>query len=85
MAQEYRCTRNAPYEHECLGQLDLRERQGHYVWAECEEAAWGKMAVKFPEEVRAGFTVQKWEGFNVRIGEARQSKNYSIKLSPEHN
>jgi hypothetical protein len=47
--------------------LDLRERQGHYVWAECDEAAWEKMAVKFPEEVRAGFTVQEWEGFNVQI------------------
>jgi hypothetical protein len=72
--QEYRCTRNAPYEHDCTGQLDLRERQGHYVRADCEEAAWRKMAMKFPQEVRAGFTVQKWEGFNVRIVEIGTSK-----------
>jgi hypothetical protein len=72
MMREYRCTRNALYEHECTGQLDLRERQGHYVWADCEEAAWRKMAMKFPEEVRSGFTVQEWEGFNVRIIEPRK-------------
>jgi hypothetical protein len=62
------------YEHDCTGQLDLRERQGHYVWADCEEAAWGKMALKFPQEVFAGFTVEKWKRFNVRVVEAPNGK-----------
>ena len=72
MMREYRCTCNAPYQHPCAGQLDIRERQGYYIWADCEEAAWEQMAQKFPDETKAGFTTQEWEGFNVRIVERRK-------------
>ncbi|WP_072013905.1 hypothetical protein [Myxosarcina sp. GI1] len=57
---EYRCTRNALYLHECLGRDDIRERQGHYIHAESEEEAWQKMALRYPDETEAGFTVQDW-------------------------
>ncbi len=72
MPREYRCTRNALYSHNCLGHNDLTARQGHYVWAESEEEAWEKMATKFPEETEAGFTVQAWEGFNVKVVELKR-------------
>lgn len=88
--REYRCTCNAPYQHPCAGQLDIRERQGYYIWADCEEAAWEQMAQKFPDETKAGFTTQEWEGFNVRIVEHRKDwvlkiirKNSSKQLSIE--
>lgn len=71
--REYRCTRNAPYQHECPGQSDLRERQGYYVWAECTESAWEKMAGRFPKETTDGFTIEEWEGVNVRIVEVHKS------------
>ncbi|MCC0179183.1 hypothetical protein I4641_19645 [Waterburya agarophytonicola K14] len=57
---EYRCTRNALYSHDCTGRDDLRERQGHYIHASSEEEAWQIMAIRYPEETRAGFTVQNW-------------------------
>jgi hypothetical protein len=69
MTREYRCTRNAPYLHPCAGQLDIRERQGHYVYADCEEGAWEQMAQEFPDETEAGFTIQEWKSFDVRIVE----------------
>jgi len=72
MSREYRCTRNASYSHKCLGHNDLTARQGHYVWAEGEEEAWQKMATRFPEEAEAGFTVQAWEGFNVKVVELKR-------------
>jgi hypothetical protein len=67
--QEYRCTRNAPYLHDCLGQDDISARQGYYIWANGTEDAWQKMAIRFPEEVTQGFTVDPWEGFNVTVVE----------------
>lgn len=57
---EYRCTRNALYLHDCTGRDDLRERQGHYIHAESEEEAWQKMAIQYPKETGAGFTIQDW-------------------------
>ncbi|OYE00177.1 hypothetical protein [Nostoc sp. 'Peltigera membranacea cyanobiont' 232] len=73
--REYRCTRNALYSHECTGRDDLRERQGHYIWAESEEEAWEKMATRFPEEADAGFTVQEWESFDVTVVEIKRDEN----------
>jgi nicotinic acid phosphoribosyltransferase len=70
--REYRCTRNAPYKHNCIGHDDIRERQGHYVWANSEEEAWEKMAKQYPDETADGFTTQEWEGFNVIIREVRR-------------
>jgi hypothetical protein len=73
--REYRCTRNALYLHNCTGRDDLRERQGHYIWAESEEEAWEKMATRFPEEADAGFTVQEWESFDVTVVEIKRDEN----------
>ncbi len=69
--REYRCTRNASYSHDCTGRDDIRERQGYYVWANSEEAAWEEMAKRYPEETVDGFTIQEWEGFNVTIREVK--------------
>jgi lipase chaperone LimK len=76
--KEYRCTRNALYLHDCTGRNDIRERQGYYISAESEEEAWQKMATRFPEETAAGFTVQEWEGFNVKVVELRRDENGNI-------
>jgi hypothetical protein len=73
--REYRCTRNALYLHNCTGRDDIRERQGHYIWAESEEEAWEKMATRFPEEAEAGFTVQEWESFDVTVVEIKRDEN----------
>jgi hypothetical protein len=65
--KEYRCTRNALYAHDCIGHDDLTARQGYYIEAENVEDAWQKMAVRFPEEREAGFTVEQWERFPVVV------------------
>jgi len=52
---EYRCTRNEPYMHNCLGRDDIRVRQGYYVHADSEEEALRQMALDFPKD-RHGFT-----------------------------
>lgn len=72
--KEYRCTRNALYQDEGPGRDDISARQGHYIKAESEEEAWEIMAVRYPNEVQAGFTVQEWEGFNVIIVEIKQDE-----------
>lgn len=72
--KEYRCTRNAPYSHQCIGHDDLTARQGYYIQANSIEEAWQKMAIRFPDEVEAGFTVQEWEGFNVKVVEIRRDE-----------
>lgn len=64
---EFRCTRNALYDHDCLGHDDLTARQGHYITADNEEQAREQMGIRFPEEIEAGFTVQPWKSFNVKI------------------
>lgn len=69
MQKEYRCTRNATYSHKCIGHDDLTARQGYYIKASSEEEALQKMAVRFPEEMSYGFTVQEWQGFNVTVEE----------------
>ncbi len=69
MEREYRCTRNAPYSHNCLGNLDIRARQGYYITAFSQEEAWQKMAVRFPEEAGDGFTVEQWQGGDVTVVE----------------
>lgn len=63
---EFRCTRNLPYLHECIGKHDVGARQGHYVRAESEEAARDVMAEDFPNDAmalgREAFTVTYWGG-----------------------
>ncbi len=76
--KEYRCTRNAMYSHQCIGHDDLTARQGHYIQANSIEEAWQKMAIKFPEETEAGFTVQEWKGFNVKVLEIRQDQEGNV-------
>lgn len=36
------------------------------------------MAIKFPEESEAGFTVQEWEGFNVKVVEIRHDAEGNV-------
>ncbi len=72
--QEYRCTRNAPYTHDCIGHDDITARQGYYIKANSAEEALEKMAARFPEEVNEGFTVQEWEGGNVTVVEVKQDR-----------
>lgn len=67
--QEFRCTRNALYTHDCTGRDDIRERQGYYINAQTEEEAWEKMASRFPKETEEGFTVERWQSFNVVVVE----------------
>jgi hypothetical protein len=76
--REYRCTRNALYQHDCTGRHDLRERQGHYVHANSEEEAWQIMAGRYPQETTAGFTVHPWEGGNVRVIEVKRDKDGNV-------
>ncbi|MDV3002531.1 MAG: hypothetical protein N5P05_004186 (plasmid) [Chroococcopsis gigantea SAG 12.99] len=56
---EYRCTRNAPYQENCPGKSDITARQGHYIRAESPEEALQEMANRYPDEAEAGFTVQE--------------------------
>jgi hypothetical protein len=72
MEKEYRCTRNALYTHDCLGHDDITARQGYYIKADSAEEALEKMAIRFPEEVNEGFTVQEWEGFDVIVEEVKR-------------
>lgn len=72
MQKEYRCTRNAPYTHDCLGHDDITARQGYYIKANSAEKALEEMAIRFPEEVNEGFTVQEWEGGNVTVVEVKR-------------
>lgn len=69
--KKYRCTRNALYTHDCLGRDDLVPRQGHYIEANSAEEAWEKMAIRFPNEVKEGFTVHEWKSFSVKIVEVK--------------
>jgi hypothetical protein len=66
------------YSHQCIGHDDLTARQGHYVQANSIEEAWQKMAIKFPEETAAGFTIQEWRGFNVRVVEIRRDEEGNV-------
>ena len=76
--KEYRCTRNALYTDDCLGRDDLTARQGYYIQANTAEEAWQKMAIRFPKETEAGFTVNKWEGFNVEIIEIKRDDEGNV-------
>jgi hypothetical protein len=76
--KEYRCTRNDPYSHQCIGHDDLTARQGYYIPANSIEEAWQKMAIRFPEETVAGFTVQEWKSFNVKVVEIRRDEEGNI-------
>jgi hypothetical protein len=66
------------YSHQCIGYDDLTARQGHYIKADSIEEAWQKMAIKFPEEAEAGFTVQEWRGFNVFAVEIKRDREGNI-------
>lgn len=76
--REFRCTRNAPYQHDCAGRDDIRERQGRYIWAETEEEAWQEMAKLYPNETTFGFTVQEWESFDVKVVEVKRDEDGNI-------
>ena len=76
---EYRCTRNKSYAGDCTGRDDLTARQGYYIQAESPEGAWKEMATRFPDEVTYGFTVDQWEGFNVKVVEVPQDKELENK------
>ena len=76
--KEYRCTRNAPYSHDCLGHNDPTEGQGYYLKANSAEEAWPKMAIRFPDETSAGFTVQEWESFNVKVVKVERDEEGNI-------
>lgn len=71
MQREFRCTRNAPYSHQCLGHDDSSARQGYYIIASSQEEAWEKMASRFPKETDEGFTVEEWQGGDVTVVEVR--------------
>jgi hypothetical protein len=66
------------YSHQCIGHDDLTARQGHYIQAHSIEEAWQKMAIRFPEETEAGFTVQEWRGLNVFAIEIKQDREGNI-------
>lgn len=76
--REFRCTRNALYSHDCLGRDDITARQGHYIKANSAKEAWEKMAIRYPEETEAGFTIQEWESFNVIVVEIKRDENGDI-------
>lgn len=71
--KEFRCTCNAQYSHNCLGRDDLTARQGHYIRAESAEEARQIMALRYPEDAEAGFTVEEFERFNVIIREVKSN------------
>lgn len=75
---EFRCTRNTPYAHDCIGYEDLTVRQGYYLQADNAEEAWEKMAARFPEETRLGFTVQEWKSFNVTVIQVKRDQDGNI-------
>ena len=58
--KEYRCTRNASYTGNCRGRDDISARECYYIHAESEEEAWQIMALRYPQETAAGFTIQDW-------------------------
>ena len=75
---EYRCTRNASYTGNCKGRDDITARQGYYIHAESEEEAWQQMAIRYPKETAAGFSVQDWSegsGKSVVILRVEQDEN----------
>lgn len=74
MHREFRCTRNAPYSHQCLGHDDLSARQGYYIKAADSEEAWEKMASRFPKEADVGFTVNEWQGGDVTVMEVTREE-----------
>lgn len=56
--REYRCTRNAPYMHDCIGHDDIGSRQGHYVDGYSVGDAVKEMIRSHPDEIEEGFTIQ---------------------------
>lgn len=57
---EYRCTRQALYQHDCIGRDNTRVRQGYYIEADDEADAIDEMVCLFPKECKVGFTVQRY-------------------------
>jgi hypothetical protein len=78
MRKEYRCTRNADYDCDCYGRDNISARQGYYIHAHSKEEAWQMMAIRYPKETEAGFTVQEWEGFNVTIVEVKRDEDGKV-------
>ena len=42
------------------------------------EEAWEKMAMRFPKETEAGFTVEEWESFNVKLVRVERDKEGNL-------
>lgn len=59
---EYRCTRNTPYQKGSDGYADHRARQGYYILAHDAMEAEEEMSRRFPNDT-AGFTVKLWKRF----------------------
>ena len=76
--KDYRCTRTALYQHDCLGKNDISARQGYYIQAHGIEEAWEQMATRYPEETELGFTIQEWKGFDVKVVEIKRDKYGNI-------
>jgi len=55
---EYRCTRNKLYSHNCIGRDNLSVRQGHYVTAQSEAEAHAEMCKRFPKD-EGDFTIHQ--------------------------
>jgi hypothetical protein len=72
--REYRCTRNKPYQQDCIERDNIRARQGYYIQVNSEEEALEEMAKLFPEDTGYGFTVQPWKGFDDPIGEVQREQ-----------
>lgn len=64
---EYRCTRDYPYQGNCPGNTNPKTRQGYYITAYCPRVALSIMAERFPQDVAFGywFTCDLWKE-NVR-------------------
>ena len=79
--REYRCTRTAMYLHECLGQNNLRVRQGYYIVAKDEFAAREAMQRMFPEDANncvpygtVPFTVHEKSEWQHHLDDVREAK-----------
>jgi hypothetical protein len=57
-----------------IGRDDISARQSYYIKADSIEEGWQKMAIRFPEEADAGFTVEEWQSFDVKVVEVEQDE-----------
>jgi formylmethanofuran dehydrogenase subunit E len=53
-------------------------RMWRTIEAHSAEEAWQKMAIRFPEETDAGFTVEEWESFDVKVVQVERDEKGNI-------